>query len=704
MSTGVAFRQLAHRAAQRPLPDQHAVPVVAACRAVGVPVVAEGPLANDPLVAVDQLAERGQLLARPIHLAAGWSGHDAGPLLALDESGAVRALRFHRGRYWHVDPQTEVLHPLDPATVQPTARALSPALPVRSLTWADVLRVATQGAGAEGGRLLGGGLAAALVGLLPPYLTGRLVDTVIPGAEVGQLVQLVSALVVVALGVAAFQWVQTLALIRWTTRAETQVQAALWDRLVRLPAPFFRRYEAGDLADRVNGLAQFARHSGTTATKAVLAGLFGLGNAGLMLWYDWWLALLALALLVGVLGGTAVLGLVRGRRMRPVTAQNGQLFGAVLQLVSGIAKLRAAAAEERAFARWAEPFADLKAAQLRAAGPGVALAVLNAAAPVLLTGVLFWASLQWLRSTPPLSAGDLIGFLAAFGALTTAWLGLTGALVNLVDGVAVYERLQPVLTAAPEARTGLTDPGELVGQIELARVTFRYHPEAPPILQEVALTVAPGEFVAIVGPSGSGKSTLLRLLLGLETPQTGAVFYDGRDLAGLDVRALRRRIGTVTQEGQLQAGTLFENIAGALPLTWEQAQAAATAAGLADDLARMPMGLHTVVTPGGGGLSGGQRQRVLIARALAGRPRILFFDEATSALDNVTQAQVSASVAQLRATRIVIAHRLSTVQAADRVIVLVAGRIVESGPPAELQAQGGWFARLAQRQMLAYPS
>jgi ATP-binding cassette subfamily C protein len=215
----------------------------------------------------------------------------------------------------------------------------------------------------------------------------------------------------------------------------------------------------------------------------------------------------------------------------------------------------------------------------------------------------------------------------------------------------------------------------------------------------VSISASKGEFIALVGSSGSGKSTILRLLLGFETPQAGSIYYDGQDLSGLDVNAVRRQLGVVLQNGQLGSASIFENIAGGAQLTLDEAWEAARMSGLADDITAMPMQMHTVVSEGGGNLSGGQRQRLLIARALAFKPRILLFDEATSALDNRTQAIVSESLDKLEVTRIVIAHRLSTIRNAHRIYVLQAGRVIQQGTFEQLTVQGGLFAQLIARQI-----
>jgi ATP-binding cassette subfamily C protein len=239
----------------------------------------------------------------------------------------------------------------------------------------------------------------------------------------------------------------------------------------------------------------------------------------------------------------------------------------------------------------------------------------------------------------------------------------------------------------------------LTGRIELNQLRFRYKSDAPLVLQDVSLQIKAGEFIAIAGPSGSGKSTLFRLLLGLQRPEAGAIFYDGLDMAGLDVQAIRRQCGVVLQNGKLLPGDIFENIVGASLLTLEDAWEAARLAGLEDDIRAMPMGMHTLIGEGTGTLSGGQRQRLMIARAIVAKPRILLLDEATSACDNRTQAIVSKSLESLKATRIVIAHRLSTIQNADHIHVLVKGRLVQSGAFDELSSQPGPFRELARRQV-----
>ena len=218
-------------------------------------------------------------------------------------------------------------------------------------------------------------------------------------------------------------------------------------------------------------------------------------------------------------------------------------------------------------------------------------------------------------------------------------------------------------------------------------------------MHDINFKISAGENVAIVGRSGCGKSTLVRLLLGFETPKKGAIYYDGQDLSELNMPSVRTQMGVVLQNGQLMQGDIFTNIIGTNALTQEDAWAAAEAAGVADDIAMMPMGMQTVISEGSTNISGGQRQRILIARALVTKPSILIFDEATSALDNRTQAIVTNSLNNLHATRIIVAHRLSTIRQCNKIIVMDAGKIIEQGSFDELVKLGGVFSNLVKRQM-----
>ena len=331
---------------------------------------------------------------------------------------------------------------------------------------------------------------------------------------------------------------------------------------------------------------------------------------------------------------------------------------------------------------------------------GLVTSIFQASLPLAVTLAVFAVLAQtWKPDNPSIPTGQFLAFTSAMTAVIATVMTAVGNLTSVLSIIPMYERMKPIMDELPETRTGTSDPGELTGSIEMAHVSFRYNSDGPLTLKDVSLKADPGEFIALVGPSGSGKSTMLRLFIGFETPESGSIFYDGQRLTELDIQAVRRQLGVVIQGGRLLSGSIYQCITGGSRLTTEEAWEAARMAALDKEIEAMPMGMHTVIGEGGSGLSGGQRQRLLIAQAIVRKPRVVLFDEATSALDNLSQAQVSESLEGLQATRIVIAHRLSTVRNADRIYVLVRGEIVESGSYDELMANGGAFFDLAKRQI-----
>jgi ATP-binding cassette subfamily C protein len=381
---------------------------------------------------------------------------------------------------------------------------------------------------------------------------------------------------------------------------------------------------------------------------------------------------------------------------RKLTEADGRIEGEVFQLLTGITKIRVAAAEGRAFARWADRFSGLSTNSFRAEQLMNGLGVFNSGLPVI-ASICIFATLFFGETG--LNPGGFISFNSAFSQFLGAGIGMSVALTSILNVIPLYERMKPILNTSPEVDDLKPSAPELTGDIEISSVTFGYKDSPVPVLNDLSLKIRSGEFVALVGASGCGKSTLFRLLLGFEKPQSGTIYYDKQDLDALDIVSVRRQLGVVLQNGKLIPGSIFTNIVGSLPLGQAEVEEAIRMAGMEEDLKAMPMGIHTMISEGASTLSGGQRQRLMIARALASKPRILLFDEATSALDNRTQALVSQSVEMLNVTRLVIAHRLSTIRNADRIIVFDKGRIIESGSYDELVELNGHFMELAKRQL-----
>jgi ATP-binding cassette subfamily C protein len=482
---------------------------------------------------------------------------------------------------------------------------------------------------------------------------------------------------------------------------DAAVQAAVWDRLLSLPVPFFREYSSGDLAMRSLGIVQIRRTLTGSTFTSILSGIFSTFSLALLFYYSWRLALLACGLVAIAFLVSVAVGSFQVRYQRQIFKLRGRISGLILQLVIGIAKLRMAGAENRAFGSWTREFSQQKERALQSRRLSNALTVFISVFPIVGLMSIFYYN-AYIMAQPgakPLTTGEFLAFLAAFTQFMTAALMMSSSVISVLNIVPLYERAQPIFHTLPEVSAAKSSPGNLKGDIEISHVTFRYKSNTPPVLRDASMRIEPGRFVAFVGPSGSGKSTVFRLLLGFETPESGAIYYDGQDLAGLDVQEVRRQMGVVLQNGRLVNADIFTNIVGSAPLTMEDAWEAAELAGMEPDIRSMPMGMHTVIGEGGGSLSGGQRQRLMIARAIVGKPRVILFDEATSALDNQTQAIVSRSLERLQATRIVIAHRLSTVINADCIFVMDKGVLVQHGTFQELMDKGGMFRELAKRQL-----
>ncbi|MET9155797.1 NHLP bacteriocin export ABC transporter permease/ATPase subunit [Streptomyces griseoflavus] len=675
--------------------------LVARAAGISLAPAAQSGTGADRLDPVERIALASRLRTRVVRLQGRWWREDTGPLVGHRAlSGAPVALLWRRGGYVAVHPATGRETPVERANAEefePRAVMFYRPLPERRPSPLRLLRFCMTGTRGDLTGLLLSGLVTVAIGALVPLATGKVLGEFVPRAQTGLIAQVCLAVIIGSVVAAAFMLLQNLTLLRLEGRVEATLQPAVWDRLLRLPTRFFTERSTGELASAAMGISAIRRllaGVGPTVAQAVTVGAV---NLGVLLWFSVPMALAAIGMLVVVACVFLGLGLWQVRWQRRLVILTNKLNNQAFQTLRGLPKLRVAAAENYAYAAWASEFARSRELQQRAGRIKNLTAVLGAVYLPLCTLAMFMLLAGPARGS--MTAAEFLTFNTSVTMVLTSVTQLTGAFVSGVAALPLFEQIRPVLDATPEVRAASTRPGPLTGAVEARRLSFRYSDDGPLVLDDVSFEVRPGEFVAVVGPSGCGKSTLLRLLIGFDRPVSGSVLYDGQDLAALDQSAVRRQCGVVLQHAQPFTGSVLDVIRGAEPYTPEEAMAAAEMAGLAEDIRRMPMGLHTIVS-GSGAVSGGQRQRLMIAQALIRRPRILFFDEATSALDNRTQRTVIESTKALEATRIVIAHRLSTVLDADRVVVMEGGKVVQQGPPARLLADtGGRLHELVRRQL-----
>ena len=640
------------------------------------------------------------LMSRTIELDEGWYKDAFGPVLAFTKDGniPVALLPDHIIGYRFKDPVTGKIMKLNRRTsalFDTEAICFYRPLPQKQLTIPDLLIYMKNCITISDIVLIVAATAiVSLVGLLMPRITRFLTGPVLGSGQQNILLPVAIAMICIAFSSQLFGSIKTLIQSRLNVKTSLGVQASMMMRLMTLPANFFRKYSPGELQSRSSSVNSLCSLMLGMILNTGLTSVTSLVYIGQIFNFTPALVVPSLVIVIVTVAFSIVSTLtqikIQRKQMECAAKEAGLSYG----LITGVQKIRLSGSEKRVFAKWMNVYSE--SAELTYNPPMFIKinAVISTAISLAGNIVLYYMA---MRSN--VDPSSYYAFTASYGMLMGAFMSVSGIALSVAQIQPILEMAEPFLKTEPETSLDKEIVTNISGNIELNHVSFRYSDDTPYVINDISLKIRPGEYVAIVGSTGCGKSTLVRLLLGFEKAEKGAVYYDGKDITGLDLPSLRQKIGTVMQDAGLFQGDIYSNIVISAPqLTVDDAWKAAEKAGIADDIRAMPMGMNTMISEGQGGISGGQRQRIMIARAIAPEPKLLIFDEATSALDNKTQRQVSEALDAMGCTRIVIAHRLSTIKHCDRILVLDGGQITEEGTYEELIEKDGFFAELVKRQ------
>lgn len=653
---------------------------------------------------LEYLLRPSGIMRRAVRLSGKWYCDAVGAMLGKKKDGRMIALLPGKARgYCYKDYVTGKMVKINARNadeLEEEAICFYQPFPMKSLKAKDVFLYILRRLRTKDYALMAFGAAImTALGMAAPKISHYLYGEVLIYGSTGLLAGAVMTLFCILLAGSFLSGVREMLSAGISARISLAVESAVMMRVLSLPTDFFKRYSSGELTSRVGSVNKLCTILFDAVFSVGLTAVFSLVYIGQIFIYAPALAVPAFCVTSAEIGLVIFTSLVQMNLTEKQMTEEGKETGIVYGLINGIAKIKIAGAEKRAFAKWGRQY--VKAAEYLYRPP--VFLKINQAVTVAIsfigTIVMYYAAVS-----SKINAADYMAFNSAYSMVSGAFAAVSGVAVMAAQMKPILKMIQPIFETEPEVGTSRHVVTNLRGSIELNNVSFRYQDTMPKVLDNVSLKIRPGQYVAIVGKTGCGKSTLLRILLGFEKPQKGAVYYDGRDMNSMDLKSLRQKIGVVMQNGKLFQGDIFSNITISAPhLTLKDAWEAAEMAGMAEDICQMPMGMNTLISEGQGGISGGQKQRIMIARAIASKPKILMFDEATSALDNITQKIVSDSLDNLKCTRIVIAHRISTIRHCDRILVLNEGKIAEDGTYEELIEKRGHFYELVKRQCLEIP-
>jgi len=640
---------------------------------------------------------------RQVSLSGKWWSQCTGQMMAFmadDDTPVI--LKPHFSSYTYVHPKSKKIVRVNNSAVASTLKSeaftLTPPLPARSLKLKDVLKHGAKSlCSFDYLYIILTCVGFVLLQMMSPYVSKLLFSEVIPSGDGSQILPIMVLLVSTAIGLAALKLARSLVIFRIKDKVEYSVQTAMMGRMLQLHPAFFRDFQPGDLSNRVLSLSRFS----SLLTESILSVMLTFLFTGFLFiqffLYGGPLLFSGIAVLALMLLSTILHYHYTRMVQDTVNPATSRLFGVLHSLFSGSQKIKTSGAEYRAFRIWAkayEPTEPYSSRFPRISVVSGAIAYCIRLLPMLVT---MFAAFKY-----NLGLSDYIAYCAVLSIAVSATEDIFHISAAMAR-IAPESRLSaPILEAVPEGHEDLSLVKDISGAIDIRGLKFRYGPDTPYIFDGLDLHINPGDYVALVGPSGCGKSSLVRLLMGFEKAESGSIFYDMHDLESLNKQSFRQFcVSICLQHGQMLEGTILDNILfNATWLTEEDAWEAAKLVALDEDIRRMPDGMQTRISLEGEGVSGGQRQRILLARAMIRKPSIIFLDEATSALDNISQHIVSENLAKLGCTRIVIAHRMSTIKACNRIVVLAGGKVADQGTFDELMSRNGYFSEINRRQTL----